>query len=200
MSATRLLVLGVVRMYGKAHGYRVGCDLLSWGAAEWANVKWGSIYHALKQLAKEGLLHASEAGKQHQCRMDYAMTAEGDAEFFRLLRDALKQPEHRPDLLGAGLVLLPALPRAEVVALLRERLDALTAERDEMSKLVAKTGAEGIPPHVRELFGLWTHSADSGIDWTRGLIARLEGGDYVMAGEGAGAFGAPGCWSNPNPH
>lgn len=195
MSATRLLVLGVVRMYGKAHGYRVGCDLLSWGAGEWANVKWGSIYHALKQLAKEGLLGASDAGKQHQCRTDYAMTPAGDSEFFRLLRDALRQPEYRPDLLGASLVLLPALPRAEAIALLGERLAALEAQRDEMAKFVEKAGEGGVPPHVRELFGLWTHSADSGIDWTRGLIIRLEGGAYAMAGEGDAHFGSPGCWS-----
>ncbi len=38
MSATRLLVLGVVRMYGQAHGYRVGRELMSWGVEEWANV------------------------------------------------------------------------------------------------------------------------------------------------------------------
>jgi hypothetical protein len=32
----------------RVHGYRVGHDPLSWGAGEWANVKWGSIYHALR--------------------------------------------------------------------------------------------------------------------------------------------------------
>ncbi|OLT29722.1 hypothetical protein BJF83_10045 [Nocardiopsis sp. CNR-923] len=35
MSATRLLVLGVVRMHGRAHGYRVGRELMSWGADAW---------------------------------------------------------------------------------------------------------------------------------------------------------------------
>jgi DNA-binding PadR family transcriptional regulator len=56
MSATRLLVLGIVRGYGRAHGYRVGNDLVSWGADEWANVKWGSIYHALRALTQSGFL------------------------------------------------------------------------------------------------------------------------------------------------
>ncbi len=39
VSATRLLVLGVVRGYGRVHGYPMGADLLSWGAGEWANVE-----------------------------------------------------------------------------------------------------------------------------------------------------------------
>ena len=31
---------------------------------------------------------------------------------------------------------------------------------------------------------IWVHSADSGAEWTRGLIERIEGGAYVFAGEG----------------
>ena len=56
MSATRLLVLGVVRMYGSAHGYQVRRELLTWSADKWANVAPGSIYHALKKMAAEKLL------------------------------------------------------------------------------------------------------------------------------------------------
>lgn len=60
MSAIRLLVLGAVRQHGRAHGYQVRNDLEYWGAHEWSNAKPGSIYHALKQMAKQGLLHAHE--------------------------------------------------------------------------------------------------------------------------------------------
>ncbi|MBE1582569.1 PadR family transcriptional regulator [Nonomuraea angiospora] len=60
MSATRLLVLGVVRLHGQAHGYLVGSELESWEAGQWAGLRSGSIYHALRQLAKEGLLDTSE--------------------------------------------------------------------------------------------------------------------------------------------
>ncbi len=56
MSATRLLVLGVVRVHGQAHGYRAGRELMDWGAEEWANVKWGSLYHALRKLSEQGRL------------------------------------------------------------------------------------------------------------------------------------------------
>ncbi|GAA1259225.1 PadR family transcriptional regulator [Pseudonocardia aurantiaca] len=187
MSATRLLVLGIVRGYGRAHGYRVGNDLLAWGADEWANVKWGSIYHALHSLTEGGfLLDHNDV----PTRTEYELTERGEHEFMKLLRDAIRRPQPRPDLLGAALALLPSLPRAEAIALLRERLAAQEAARD---KAHAQVEALVDPPHVRELFGLWEHNADSAAEWTHGIIARLEAGAYPMAGEPRSP-GKPGSW------
>ncbi|TQM45504.1 PadR family transcriptional regulator [Pseudonocardia cypriaca] len=187
MSATRLLVLGIVRGYGRAHGYRIGNDLLSWGADEWANVKWGSIYHALRSLTEGGFLldHNDIPG-----RTEYELTERGETEFMKLLRDALRRPQPRPDALGAALAMLPSLPREEAIALLRERLGALEAARD---KARAQVDALVDPPHVRELFGMWEHSAATSAEWTRGVIERLEGGAYPMAGEPRSP-GKPGGW------
>jgi DNA-binding PadR family transcriptional regulator len=187
MSATRLLVLGIVRGYGRAHGYRIGNDLLSWGADEWANVKWGSIYHALRSLTEGGFLldHNDIAG-----RTEYELTERGEAEYLKLLRDALRRPLPRPDFLGAALAMLPSLPREEAIALLKQRLEALEAQRD---KARAQIDALVEPPHVRELFGLWEHQAAGGAEWTRGLIERLEAGAYPMAGEPRSP-GKPGSW------
>ena len=187
VSATRLLVLGVVRGYGRVHGYRVGADLLSWGAGEWANVKWGSIYHALRQATGSGFLRDHDEAPG---RRDYELTERGEAEFQQLLRDAVRRPQTRPDLLGAALAMLPALPRADALALLRERLRALEQRREK-----ARTQLDGWaePPHVRELFGLWEASAAAGVEWTRGLIGRLEAGAYPMAGEPRSP-GHPGSW------
>lgn len=190
MSATRLLVLGVVRGYGRAHGYLVRNELVTWGAEEWANIKWGSLYHALRQMAKEGLLRDTQIA-EWPGRVDYEITEAGEAEFFRLLRDSLREYDQRPDLLTAGLALLPALPRAEAISLLEERLRALEAAPEEIS---TQTADWKDPGHVGELFGLWIHAARSAADWTRGLIARLEGGAYVMADDDEKGFGTPGTW------
>ncbi|MGO4419096.1 PadR family transcriptional regulator [Streptomyces sp. MCAF7] len=109
MSAIRLMVLGAVRQHGRAHGYQVRNDLEFWGAHEWSNAKPGSIYHALKQMAKQGLMVAHD---------------------------------------------------------------------------VAPSTAGGPPRTEYELTDAGEEAADSGAQWTRGLIERLEGGAYVMAGEG----------------
>jgi DNA-binding PadR family transcriptional regulator len=187
VSATRLLVLGIVRGYGRVHGYRIGNDLLSWGADEWANVKWGSIYHALRALTDAGfLLDHNDV----PTRTEYELTERGEHEFMRLLRDALRRPQPRPDFVGAALALLPSLPRAEAIGLLRERLAAEEAARD---KAQAQADALVDPPHVRELFGLWQNNAAGAAEWTRGLIERLEAGAYPMAGE-PDSPGRPGSW------
>lgn len=185
MSTTRLLVLGGVRRFGRAHGYEVRRELMSWGSDEWAHVNPGSIYHALKQLAKEGLLRAhdveeSDAGPPHT---DYEITEAGRAEFLRLLRCAISTVDVRhPEMLTAGLGFLTELTRAEAVRLLRDRLDGLAGWRASVEPDLRE---QDPADHLRELLGWWVHSADSATVWTRGLVERLEAGAYVMAGETA---------------
>jgi DNA-binding PadR family transcriptional regulator len=190
MSATRLLVLGVVRGYGRAHGYLIGNDLMLWGAESWANVKWGSIYHALKQGVKAGFLREDWAVPG---RTDYELTEKGEFEFKRLLAEALRKPEPRPDMLAAGLAMLPALTRAEAISLLEARMAAVEAIRAEADKQL--TGWQE-PPHVRELYRLRVATAADDLAWTRGLIERLDRGMYAMAGD-SDTVGKAGSWPHP---
>lgn len=173
---TRLLVLGVVHGHGTASGYQVGTTLQDWGVSEWANVKWGSIYHALRGLVGAGFLAAHEVGG----RTDHRLTPSGEREFLDLLRDALRHPEPRPDALGAALILLPAVSRAEARELLRERRATCERWRDDAR---ARAGGWTGPPHFRELFGLWERTASDGEQWICGLISRLDAGAYRMAGD-----------------
>ncbi|MBP2327612.1 DNA-binding PadR family transcriptional regulator [Kibdelosporangium banguiense] len=189
MSATRLLVLGVVRGFGRAHGYLIRAELLRWGAESWANIKWGSLYHALRKLAEEGLLTAGDIDEAG--RVDHEITARGEAEFFRLLKAALREPQPRPDMLAAGLSLLPALSRAEAIELLEVRHRTLRTSQDEYQH---QNDNWERAPHIRELFGLWTHTAAGGAQWTQQMIRRLRAGTYLMAGEPGAVFGVPGAW------
>ncbi|MFG3112777.1 PadR family transcriptional regulator [Streptomyces sp. NPDC048197] len=187
MSAIRLLVLGAVRQHGRAHGYQVRNDLEYWGAHEWSNAKPGSIYHALKQMAKQGLLHAhdiapSTAGGPP--RTEYELTPAGEAEYFSLLREALSQADQKFDVLSAGIGFVVDLPRDEAVALLKQRVRALEEWRSTVTGYYTPEEGPGQLGHIGEIMNLWVHSADSGAVWTRGLIERIEGGAYVFAGEG----------------
>jgi DNA-binding PadR family transcriptional regulator len=56
MSATRLLVLGAVRIFQPAHGYSIRRELLSWEVESWAALNPGSVYNMLRSLARDGLL------------------------------------------------------------------------------------------------------------------------------------------------
>ncbi|REF00816.1 PadR family transcriptional regulator [Thermomonospora umbrina] len=190
MSAIRLLVLGAVRRHGRAHGYQVRNDLEFWGADEWSNTKPGSIYHALKQMAKQGLLHAYETAPSTAGgppRTEYEVTEEGTAEYFRLLREALTNPDEM-DVLSAGLGFMVDLPREEATALLRRRIEGLETWREAVTRYY--TPEDGPEPlgHIGEIMHLWVNTAEVGVAWTRALIERIEGGAYAFAGEGGDPF------------
>ncbi|MGW9301807.1 MULTISPECIES: PadR family transcriptional regulator [Streptomyces] len=187
MSAIRLLVLGAVRMHGRAHGYQVRNDLEYWGAHEWSNAKPGSIYHALKQMAKQGLLLAHETAPSTAGgppRTEYEVTEEGLAEYRTLLRDAIRSYDQNLDVLSAAIGFIVDLPREEAVALLKERVEGMKEWRDSVTEYYTpEEGPESLG-HIGEIMNLWVHSADAGAEWTRGLIERIEAGAYTFAGEG----------------
>ena len=187
MSAIRLLVLGAVRQHGRAHGYQVRNDLEYWGAHEWSNAKPGSIYHALKQMAKQGLLHAHEVAPSTAGgppRTEYEITEQGTEEYLTLLRSSLTAYDQRPDILTAALGFMVDLSRAEVVDLLKERVRSMEEWRSSVTEYYTPAEGPGQLGHIGEIMNYWVHSADTGVEWTRGLIARIEGGAYTFAGEG----------------
>ncbi|WP_374775164.1 PadR family transcriptional regulator [Streptomyces sp. NBC_01310] len=191
MSAIRLLVLGAVRQHGRAHGYQVRNDLEYWGAHEWSNTKPGSIYHALKQMAKQGVLHAHEVAPSvagGPPRTEYELTDAGREEYFRLLREALAAYDQKTDVLSAAIGFMVDLPREEVLALLRERLAKLAGWRSAVTEYYMPEGGPQALGHIGEIMHMWVHSGDAEAEWTRGLIARIEGGAYSFAGEGGEPF------------
>jgi len=193
VSATRLLVLGVVRMSGRAHGYQVRRELLSWRADKWGNVQPGSIYHALKKMTAEGLLEQVEDAEASAGpdRVAYRLTEDGETEFLLLLTDALSSQEATGYSLSAAVTLMPTLPRDQVLSLLRLQLSHREAQLTSTHYALEHAVDLGKPPHVAELYRLWSAHAEADVTWMKGLIARVEAGDYVMAGEGEPAFGEP---------
>lgn len=187
MSAIRLLVLGAVRQHGRAHGYQVRNDLEYWGAHEWSNAKPGSIYHALKQMAKQGLLLAHEIAPSTAGgppRTEYEITEAGTEEYLNLLRANLVSYDQRPDMLAAALGFIVDLPRGEAADLLRERVRGIEEWRRSVTEYYTPEDGPEQLGHIGEIMNLWVHTADGGMEWTRGLIERIEGGAYTFAGEG----------------
>ncbi|MFJ8956232.1 helix-turn-helix transcriptional regulator [Streptomyces sp. NPDC102381] len=187
MSAIRLLVLGAVRQHGRAHGYQVRNDLEYWGAHEWSNAKPGSIYHALKQMAKQGLLRAHEVAPSTvggPPRTEYELTDRGQEEYLALVRASLTSYDQRPDILTAALGCMVDLPREEVVGLLKERVRHMEEWRRSVTEYYTPEEGPEQLGHIGEIMNHWVFSADTGAQWTKGLIARIEGGAYTFAGEG----------------
>ena len=123
-SSTRLLVLGVVRMFQPVHGYDVRRELLSWRADEWGNVSPGSIYNALKSLTRDGLIEivgTAQVGGRPE-RTSYQLTAEGEQEFGQLLRETWWTVGQPLDPLMPALSMMSAMRRDELIAALRHQI------------------------------------------------------------------------------
>lgn len=191
MSATRLLVLGVVRMYGQAHGYQVRRELLSWSADTWANVAPGSIYHALKQMAREKLLAevTLEEGESGPARTVYRLTEDGETEFNVLLTRALCEPERGQDYLSGAITFLTALTRKQAIDLLQVRASRLTGQLASVRHGIDSSPDVGKPAHVDEAYRLWALTIEAHLRWVADLVDRLQRGDYTMADDSAEHFG-----------
>lgn len=192
MSAIRLLVLGAVRQRGRTHGYLVRNDLENWGAHEWSNAKPGSIYHALKQLTKQGLLLAHEIAPSTAGgppRTEYEITPRGTEEFLSLVREALVSHDQKMDVVSSGIGFIVHLPREEAVALLKKRGEGFEEWRKSVTDYYTPEDGPGQLGHIGEIMHLWVHSAEAGAEWTRGLIERIEGGAYTFEGEGEPSVG-----------
>ena len=186
MSATKLLALGIVHLSGGAHGYQVRSELQSWRAEIWAKIKPGSIYHALKKAAADGLLteHA-EPGNSGPERVLYRVTARGRDEIVELVRDGLRRT-HDPTMLNASIAMLPMLTRTDAIAHVNERVARLEAELVEQAKWREHPNPD-IPEHVRDQAELWAGHARTELEWAKSLSKRLAEGAYTMADD-------PGSW------
>jgi len=191
MSAVRLLVLGIVRMHGRTHGYAVHRELTQWKSETWTSVKPGSVYHALKQLAKEGKLRevGAEDSAEGPERMLYALSPAGEKEFQQRLHAAFASFD--PQQLGAGIAFMQSLPRERAIERLRDLHARADENRRHLDALLPHFADRSAPPHTADLLELWSGGLQATAVWAQRLLARLEAGDYVMAGESAAKRAVP---------
>jgi DNA-binding PadR family transcriptional regulator len=206
MSTTRLLLLGVVRIFQPAYGYQLRRELLTWNVQEWANINPGSIYTGLRTLAKHGYLQELEEGPGHRPgRTSYKLTADGDTEYFTLLREMLWTVDgFHPDRMQASLSFLWSLRRDEVLAALEARIVQLE-QRNKAQPFSERQVLEdpGTPNHVVEMLRIVDARDRGELDWTRSFRDRIADGAYSFAGEPADWAPYPGMitqWGEiPNP-
>jgi DNA-binding PadR family transcriptional regulator len=182
MSATRMMILGVVQWLQPVHGYDVRRELLSWSADKWANVQPGSIYHALRKLSEEGLLRevATEQVGARPARTTYEITDKGTAEFQSLLRGNFWQLATPPDPFLAAFAFLPSMPRTEAVAALRARAKQLQAGIDHLRSVNEVEWSKSKPPYVWWMWDLTIRRSEAEISWCDDMAGKIEGGaSYV---------------------
>lgn len=203
MFSTRLLVLGAVRIFQPVHGYLVRRELLTWDVEQWAHLNPGSIYHALRTLARDGLLEEVATGAEggRPARTSYRLTRDGEAEFTELLRRAFWQLDvYRPDTLLAGLCFAFWLRRDEITAALENRVKLLDVAIEAGRFEAASMRDYPEKQHVPELYAVTEARLAGEREWARDLAVRIQAGAYRFVGEpgevapgaGAGMLGPAG--------
>jgi len=182
-STTRLLVLGVVRLFQPVHGYEVRRELVTWRASEWASVNPGSIYNALKMLSRDGLIEVvatDQIGGRPE-RTTYQLTTAGEDEFRNLLRSQWWTVDTLTDPLMAAVSFLSAVSRKEAIAALEHRITQIHGMTRHHEFVIESHDGRESPHHVREMMRLMNARNLAEIGWAEQFIARLRNGEYTTA-------------------
>ncbi len=170
-------------MFQPVHGYDVRRELVSWHAHEWGSVAPGSIYNALKTLAKEGLIATAgtdQVGGRPE-RTLYKITADGQRELSALLRETLWKWQMPADPLVAAVALMGFMKRDELIAGLEARVATIQGEALNSQHALEEIDDVETPAHVREMLWLINARVRAELPWSEAFIARLKAGEYRTA-------------------
>ncbi|MEO8550356.1 MAG: PadR family transcriptional regulator [Kofleriaceae bacterium] len=184
-STTRMLVLGVVRMFQPVHGYDVRRELVSWHVEEWGSVAPGSIYSALKTLTKEDMVETAgtnQVGGKPE-RTLYKITQRGEHELSELLRETLWQWKMPTDPLVAALSLMSFIKRDELIAGLEARQALITGGVLHSEYAINAIDDLETPAHVREMLRLINARVSAELGWSKAFVERLRKGEYRTQGD-----------------
>ena len=181
MSQIRLLILGVLRYRQPLHGYDIRRELETWGADQWANIAFGSIYSALNKMAEEGLIEAvPEEDPQGKAvaKTTYRLTPQGQGTFEQLLRQYWWERKPMIDPFQVAVAFMDCLPPDELLAALRYRADLLRASLSVTDRIIqGKLSNPHTGRHVAENVRLMASHQASELQWIEEVIPKIERGE-----------------------
>lgn len=185
---TRMLVLGVVSIFGPANGYQLRRELLSWEVERWAHLNPGSIYSMLSTLEKQGAIERHDIALEDGGRpvAVYTMTDAGAAEFQNLVYDAIATVPDSGDALPLRVALNfgPTMTRSRFLTAVRGRIEVLVMGREIIGqKITHLQSLKTIPPHVVSELGLEIALVDAQLGWLQGLVIDVENGSLDFTGD-----------------
>lgn len=186
---TRILVLGVVRIFGPANGYQLRRELLSWEVEQWAHLNPGSIYSMLSSLERDGSV------ERHDLVMDegarpvavYTATAAGVAEHERMVLNAIETVPDPGDALPlrVALTFAPFLSRERYIEAIDRRIATFgLAVQAILTQQAHMTGNRSVPPHVIAELGLELGLVRAQLAWLVEHVADVRAGALVFAVDG----------------
>jgi DNA-binding PadR family transcriptional regulator len=156
------------------HRYEIASVIRARGKDQDMDVKWGSLYTVVQNLAKHGFLEVVGTSRQgaRPERTVYRITEAGRQEMLDWTRELLSTPEPEHPRFAAGLSVQMILSPDEVIALLRTRLGRL--EESIAARRAALTGYLREIPRlflVEDEFAVAMIEAEAA--WVRSLLEEL---------------------------
>ena len=168
-----LLLLGLLRQSGM-HGYKI-IEFIERDLSMCTDLKKPTAYFLLDKMAQNGwILWTEEREGNRPPRRIYQITAEGETQFQKLLRESLAKYEPHKFTDDIALAFSDGLPRAEMLQLLGQRRDAL-------QMLVETTRL--IPPHIGFVQLMIDHQLvhlESELHWMEMLITRIAADNTLL--------------------
>ncbi|HEY0251665.1 MAG TPA: PadR family transcriptional regulator [Kofleriaceae bacterium] len=184
MSATtRMLVLGVVRMFQPVSGYAVHRELVSWHSEEWAQLAPGSIYNQLRTLAKDGFIELAGTGQTggRPEKTLYKITPHGEMKLSEILRDQLWTVRMPVDPLVAVVSMMGFVKRDELISALEARAAMISGSMAHAKYAIEAIDDVETPAHVREMLLLINARVGSELAWSKAFVEQLRAGAYRTA-------------------
>lgn len=161
------------------HRYEIASLIRAHGKDQQLDVKWGSLYTVVQNLAKHGFLEVVGTSRQgaRPERTVYRITEAGRRELEDWTRELIGTPAPEHTRFAAGLSVQMVLPPQEVIELLGTRLAALEEGIGARQNALAKT-LETVPRLflVEDEYALAMVRAEAA--WVRGMLAELTSGTF----------------------
>ncbi|NDK89283.1 PadR family transcriptional regulator [Gordonia desulfuricans] len=181
-TSTQMLLLGAVGLFGPVNGYQIRRELLSWQVDRWLNVQPGSIYHALTQLSRSGLLTRHDLRDGSRDVAVYELTATGTRRLHELIAEAVLDVDiFDRTAFQAAFGLLPLIGDEHALELLDERLRRATAELQRHRDDGDPSANPYAPPHALRALALFGDLAQAELTWLADVVADLRSGRLRLA-------------------
>ena len=172
----RLLILGVLHR-GNFHPYEIKRRLENAMVECYTDVEVGTLYYAIRQMEKEGLISAVSQQRVARggMRTIYKITAKGKTEFLELLHRQFEEEGPVSQTLYGALLFLHLSDPAIVQDLIRARIARLDEQIAKLGPIrkelqpVLSTGGEHLLRHLDQQRRLDR-------DWLKGLLADVKAG------------------------
>ncbi len=178
---SNLLALGVLAtvVQRPMHPYEMASFLRARGKEDDMEIKWGSLYTVVRNLAKHGFIEVAESTREgaRPERTVYRITDAGRAELVDWVCELIASPQPEQPKFKAGLSVLSVLTPEDAETLLRQRLDTMEQAIEGLRASLKHHGKD-VPRLflIEDEYELAVRKAE--VAWVRSLLDDLTSGTF----------------------